>query len=206
MSTSSQSSNRTTDGGPFIRGPFFWDFWMAVAALGSDPVRIALATRYWSGWRLPRGRSRGTRVGFSDLGALGLDRRAVRIALRRLERAGLASVERGTGRKPIIVLTEWSDCPARTGPGVRIDHMSWAWWYVALQLGGAAPMVAVALWSRADEWDVDRAFDIPLSDVPGCSRWAAGRGLRALEVAQLVRVERRPGMAPIVTIISGFNG
>ena len=65
-----------------------------------------MAVKYWSGFRRPRGMSQGVRIGLADMGALGLDPRSARLALRSLEGDGLAVVERPPGRKPVVTLVE----------------------------------------------------------------------------------------------------
>src|SRR6266511_5016252 len=89
-------------GEPFIKGPFSWAYWSRVGRLGVNPLRLAMAVKYWSGFRRPRGAVGGVRIGLGDAGALGLNPRSARLALRSLEGAGLAVVERGPGRKPVV--------------------------------------------------------------------------------------------------------
>jgi hypothetical protein len=82
----------------------------------------------------------------------------------------------------------------------------WAWWYRASPLADCALPVALALWFECGRVRCER-FRFVLSDCEslGCSRFKASRGLRALEVAELVAVERTTGLAPIVTVLSNAS-
>jgi DNA-binding transcriptional ArsR family regulator len=185
-------------GDPFILGPLRWSYWSAVSRLGTNQLRFAMAAQYWRGFRRGRSVTKGVRIGLADMGALGLNPRSARFALRSLESAGLVCVERGAGRKPVVTLVEH---PV-SGDRVLYLPIPWAWWYRASPLAACALPVALALWFQFGKERCER-FQFVLSDLGslGCTRFTAGRGLRALEAARLVRVERAPGMAPIVTML-----
>jgi hypothetical protein len=189
-------------GEPFIKGPFCRNFWSRVGRLGVNPLRFAMAVKYWSGFRRPRGMSQGVRIGLADMGALGLNSRSARLALRSLEGDGLAVVERPPGRKPVVTLVEH---PIQHDRALFLP-IPWGWWYAASPLPGRALPVALALWFRAGWLGGKAEFPFSLGDLEplGLTRWTASRGLAALEAAGLAAVERRPGRSPIVTL--AFTG
>lgn len=94
--------------------------------------------------------------------------------------------------------------PPRHKPGERFlkGPIPWNWLCAALSLRGRAGAVGVALWLRAG---LTRKRTVKLSygdlTTMRVDRYAARRGLRLLEAAGLVSVERRPGCAPEVTIL-----
>jgi hypothetical protein len=94
--------------------------------------------------------------------------------------------------------------PPRHKPGGRFlkGPIPWNWLCVALSRGGRAGAVGVALWLRAG-LTRKRSVKLPYSDLSSMrvNRYAAWRGLRLLEAAGLVSVERRPGCTPEVTIL-----
>jgi len=174
--------------------------------LGANPVRLAMACKYWSGFRRPRGATRGTRIGLADVGELGLGPRSARLALRALETGGLAFVERAPGRKPVVTLIE-----PRYG-GRRLKRpIPWTWWHAACPLVDPAVRVALALWLRFDlnqGWihpDATGAggFEFDLDDTGsfGLSRYSARRGLWALRDAGLVSAVRVRGWVVRVRLL-----
>jgi len=94
--------------------------------------------------------------------------------------------------------------PPRPKRGDRFlkGPIPWNWLCNALSLRGRAGAVGVALWFRAG---IARSRTVSISyrdlEEMGVNRYAARRGLRALEAAGLVSIERRPGRAPEVTIL-----
>src|SRR5262245_51625875 len=79
------------------------------------------------------------------------------------------------------------------------------WWWLerAMRLPGRATHVGLVVWLCSG---MRRAATIRLSITPmfsalGISRYAAYRGLNALERAQLVHVRRHGGHPPIVTLV-----
>jgi hypothetical protein len=190
------------NGEPFIKGPLHWSFWSRVGRTSPQALRLAMAVKYWSGFRRGRGVTRGVRLGLADMGALGLNPRSARRALYSLESLGLVTVERGASRKPVVTLEDRPGCGLDRARSLYLP-VPWAWWYRACQgTGGAAVQVALALWFRAG-WLGGRArFPFGSCDWEslGCSRWTASRGLHTLEQQGLVAVERNQGRAPVVTI------
>jgi hypothetical protein len=97
-------------------------------------------------------------------------------------------------------------CPAPSPVRLRrkkpfLSRMPWDWLQQAARLPGSAWAVGLCLWklsgcrrSRTVPFRLRRAEDL------GVSLWAARHGLRALERAGLVAVERHPGRNPIVTL------
>ena len=198
MSNTSRPSLMMAPGDPFILGPFRRSFWVAVTRLGVNQLRFAMAVQFWRGFRRGRGVTKGIRIGMADVGALGLNPRSARLALRSLEVAGLALVERAPGCKPIVTLFDHQ----LVGDQVLYRPIPWAWWYRASPLSDCAVPVALAIWFRMGQLGCER-FRFCQCDLEsfGCSRFKAGRGLRALAAAELVAVERSPGAAPVVTVL-----
>ena len=91
----------------------------------------------------------------------------------------------------------------RHKPGQKFlrGPIPWIWVQQAAKLPGKALHVAVALWFLAG---LKNRRDVPLSmtrlAAMGVSRWAAYRGLKALEGANLVEVSRHRGRNPIVSL------
>jgi hypothetical protein len=79
----------------------------------------------------------------------------------------------------------------------------WNWLAVAMGLPGHALHVGVALWHQAylAGGGADVAHSATAMQKWGVSRYAARRGLAALEEARLVAVDRHTGRKAIVTIL-----
>jgi DNA-binding transcriptional ArsR family regulator len=191
---------------PFICGPLYWAYWSKVATLGINPLRFAMAIKYWSGFRRPVTRTlqggdiKGVRIGLGIMGSLGLDSRAARRALRLLEVAGLVDVVRAPGCKPMVALRDRWEC-GREWERTLYHPIPWAWWYCASPLSGRASTVGLLLWFRVG-WEQDHLpFCLGDWGLLGLSRFAVGRGLQALETAGLVVVERWSGASPVVTLV-----
>ena len=187
-------------GEPFIKGPLYWSYWSRVGRTSPQALRLAMAIKYWAGFRRGRGVTRGVRVGLADTGELGLNPRSARIAMCSLEAAGLVAVERRPGRKPIITLRD-GQRPKRD-PTLHLP-IPWIWWHRACALPGRALRVAVALWFQGG-WLGNRAefpFDLSRWESLGLTRFSAGRGVQSLEAARLISVERRPGRSPVVMVL-----
>jgi len=94
----------------------------------------------------------------------------------------------------------------RHQPGERFlkGPIPWSWLSAAARQPGRALQVGLVIWLLAG---LRRSPTVPLSGavLRGCGvdRHAGYRGLRALEQADLVRVERRPGRNPVVTVLDG---
>ena len=119
-----------------------------------------MGVKYWCGFRRPRGMSQGVRIGLADMGALGLNPRSARLALRSLEGDGLAVVERPQGRTGGHASR--APDPARSGTFLPIP---WGWWYAASPLPGRALPVALALWFRAGWLGGKAEFPFSLGDL-----------------------------------------
>lgn len=78
----------------------------------------------------------------------------------------------------------------------------WPWLVRAISLPGKAAAIAVALWhwSGLRRSRMVRVAHKDLREL-GVGPQATGRGLRLLERAGLVHVDRRPGQSPVVTIL-----
>jgi DNA-binding transcriptional ArsR family regulator len=93
--------------------------------------------------------------------------------------------------------------PADRSRRARIrGPLPWRWWYPAVRLPGSAAHVSVALWLRQSEVG-RRRFEFSLTGWGelGISRSSVDRGLRSLESAGLVDVQRRRGRDPVVTLL-----
>ena len=75
----------------------------------------------------------------------------------------------------------------------------WVWLERAMRLPGRALHVALFLWLKAGIIK-SALVTVNLSRL-SVDRSAASRGLAALEAAGLIRVERKPGRKPLVTIL-----
>jgi hypothetical protein len=112
------------------------------------------------------------------------------------ERLRLRSVPPVRGRRP-----------PRHRPGERFlkGPVPLTWLEQAGHLPGKALHVGIALWYRAG---MKRCRDIPLALSGllafGVDRYAAYRGLKALEAASLVSVVRHVGRRPVVTLLEGL--
>jgi hypothetical protein len=77
-----------------------------------------------------------------------------------------------------------------------------AWMGKAARLPGQALAVALAIWFRRGIEQKDSLSLYPSAlERFGVNRWSGYRALEALEGAGLVRVSRKQGRAPVVTII-----
>ena len=83
----------------------------------------------------------------------------------------------------------------------------WPWLEAAARLPGKALPVALALRYRAGLERKD-SVTLPagLLTAMGVDRFAKARALAALERAGLIKVERRPGRGPVVTLVEAPDG
>lgn len=90
-----------------------------------------------------------------------------------------------------------------TGRFVR-GPLSLVWLAQAARLPGRALHVALWLLYRSG---LQRSQTVKLTGMAlfGVTRWACQRGLKQLEVANLVAVERRTGKAPLVTLLGAAH-
>jgi hypothetical protein len=90
----------------------------------------------------------------------------------------------------------------RRGEKFLMGPVPWAWLQRASRLHGRALHVGIAVWFLAG---FEKSATVPLAAsvlrASGVTRWAAARGLRDLETAGLVTVERRSGRQPRVTLL-----
>ena len=100
--SSAQSIPRPKAGGMFLRGPIPLDWLSRAAALPGRSLHVAIAIWFMAGLKKTRN------VPVSNITGLqfGLDRNAKYRALEWLESANLITVERRTGRAPIVTILE----------------------------------------------------------------------------------------------------
>ena len=93
--------------------------------------------------------------------------------------------------------------PGRKPPGFIKGPLPLPWMQAAARLPGRTLQVALALWYLAGLKKVNtvRLTTKPLADM-GVSRDAKYDALSRLEAAGLVSVQRQPGQAPLVTLLS----
>ena len=90
----------------------------------------------------------------------------------------------------------------RKGEQFLWGPIPWLWVSAAAKLPGRALHVSLVLWRLAGiKKDCNVRWEPSAGKYLGVNRWAAHRGLAALERAGLVAVERRRGRSPIVTIL-----
>ena len=101
--------------------------------------------------------------------------------------------------------------PARSSQSRPRQHerflkgpIPWPWLERASSLPGRALHVAIRLWFEKGLTKSSGKVSISMTGMArmGVSRFAASRGLTALEAAGLVSVVRHPGRKPVVTILS----
>jgi hypothetical protein len=86
----------------FLKGPIPWDWLEKAAQLPGKALAVGMALWLWAGMK----RSRRLSLSISSLSAMGVKRNAGYRAMNELERAGLISVVRHTGRKPKVTLLD----------------------------------------------------------------------------------------------------
>jgi hypothetical protein len=96
----------------------------------------------------------------------------------------------------------------RKGQSFLKGPIPWVWLSRAAQCPGRALHVALMFWFQAGL--LKKTADVPLSLSRlrnlGTSRFAAARGLAALEKAGLVAVIRHRGRKPVVTLLDPVGG
>jgi hypothetical protein len=185
-------------GDPFIRGPIPYSWIASACRLPGAGLRVAMAFRFLCCRFRPENRwgldkiARGLRVSL----------RPAQHGLHAAELAGLLSVSREPGCKLAVSVRDLPEPEA--GPGRRplYGPIPWAWWLPASRLPGKSLQLASACWLLAG-WERSADFELALdgwADL-GLSRFSASRGLDILAGAGLVSAVRRPGRAPIVSIL-----
>jgi DNA-binding transcriptional ArsR family regulator len=182
----------------FLKGPIPWEWWSTACRLPGQALQVASALRYRAGW----GGTEGIRLGLADLEpTLGVSRSSARRGLRALEGAGLVSVSRRSGSKPVVSPLDRPPSGKKRGP--LYGPIPWDWWVLACRLPGRSLQVASALWFMVG-WSRNREarFEFGLAEWAelGLSRFSAGRGIECLHRAGLVSVVLRPGCRAFVTI------
>jgi hypothetical protein len=90
----------------------------------------------------------------------------------------------------------------RRGERFLKGPVPWLWLEIAARQPGQALHVAIFLWHRVGmERSPCVPFNLSRLAALGVSRHAASRGLKALQVARLVAVERRRGRPAMVTVL-----
>jgi hypothetical protein len=85
-----------------LRGPIPWGWWAAASRLPGPSLRVGAVCWLVAGWR----RSAEFALGAGDWAGMGLSRFAVYRGLNGLERAGLVTVARQPGCRPVVRIRE----------------------------------------------------------------------------------------------------
>jgi hypothetical protein len=184
-------------GEPFIKGPIPYGWVAKACSLPGQGFHVAMVYRY-----LVVRFQKPTRVGpISVARSLGVSEATVRRGLSAAESAGVLRIERRAGCKLSISMP---DAPEQVSSPMHkplYGPIPGDWWSQASRLPGKALQVAAACWIKGG-WERSGTFEFPLASWGnlGLSRDSAGRGLVALERAELVSVERGRGRSPIVTV------
>ena len=112
------------------------------------------------------------------------------------------------GERKLAVPTQDTGPLRQKRPGRFLKGpIPWAWLATAAQQPGKALHVAIVIWFLSG-LKKSRTIALPGSVLRtmGVNRHAGYRGLKALEKAALVTVERHPGRNPIVTILDALSG
>jgi DNA-binding transcriptional ArsR family regulator len=186
----------------FLRGPISFDWLAAACRLPGVGLHVILTVRVLRArYRQGGGRRWGQNTIAADLG---VSARSVRRGLAAAESTGLVAIDREPGRRVVVGQITIRE-PAESGKSGRkplYGPIPWRWLRPALMLPGPALATAMAIWCVAG-WERAATFGLRPTDWAdlGLSRSAADRGLRALERAGLVAVERARGCRSIVTIL-----
>jgi hypothetical protein len=189
---------RHQPGDPFIKGPIPYAWIASACRLPGSGLHVAMS--YW--FLCCRFRCENRWGPDKIAKGLRLSDDSVRRGLQAAELAGLLTVSREPGRKLAVSVSDLPEPEA--GPEHRplYGPIPWAWWLPASRLPGKSLQVASACWLLAG-WERSAEFNLALGDWAefGLSRFSASRGLDSLEGAGLVSVDRRPGLAPTVSLL-----
>jgi DNA-binding transcriptional ArsR family regulator len=190
---------RPGEGEPFIRGPIPFS-WVAMASrLPGSCLNVAMAARF-----LRSRYQRKSSWSMAEIGwRAGLEERSARQALQALSTAGLISLARQPGRKPVLAILELQESATQEPP--LWGPVPWPWWRAASQLPGKVPHVSLACWLLAG-WRRSARFVLgPTWPELGLSQPSTYRGLESLSQAGLAEVIRARGRSPIVTILDSWK-
>lgn len=94
----------------------------------------------------------------------------------------------------------------RRGERFLRGPIPWSWIAVAMKLPGRAWHVGTIVWFLAGlQKSSVVSIQYGLAKGAGLDRQVVRRGLRQLELAGLVLVERKPGRCPVVTLLAAPN-
>ncbi|WP_169973113.1 hypothetical protein [Tautonia rosea] len=195
---------RHAEGEPFLRGPIPYG-WVACAAMLPGPgFSLAMLCRFLRD-RFPARPKRFTMAEYAA--GVGASVWTVRRSFREAERAGLILVDQKSGRKPTVAIIDPTEAETDSGRPPLYGPVPWSWWYRTLRLPGKAPQVAGVCWTLAG-WERSGSVELVLGDWSewGLSRYAASRGLDALERAELVEVRKKIGCASQITLLGESGG
>jgi hypothetical protein len=111
--------------------------------------------------------------------------------------------------EPLKLRKQTDDKPPRPGPGEKFlkGPIPWRWIITAARLPGKSLHIGIGLWFLAG---VTRSRTVKLSNMLlkllGVTRFSKARGLLELERAGLIRIDRRQGKNPLVTILNPGQG
>jgi hypothetical protein len=86
----------------FLKGPIPWAWLIAAASLPGKALHVGIHLWFWAGIK----RNRTVRWSVSGIAAMGVTRSSAHRGLVGLEGAGLVSVVRHAGRKPLVTILE----------------------------------------------------------------------------------------------------
>jgi hypothetical protein len=190
---------RHLNGDPFIQGPISPDWLASACRLPGVGLHVAMAYRlHAKRFAFSGGRHWG--VGDTARGLWVCHATAQR-GLRMAEKAGLLSVDRKPGCKPVVSVLEIPESAIGRKRRPLYGPIPWSWWLPASRLPGKSLQLAAVCWLLAG-WERSAEFELAMDDWSefGLSRFSASRGLSGLERAGLVVTTRGRGRVPIVQL------
>jgi DNA-binding transcriptional ArsR family regulator len=196
--TESGSSSRRhrSVNGHFLRGPIMLSWLGRACGLpGRAPLAMALALHFVAGIQ---GRKEGLRVSMDKLPMFGLNRSSKKRALEALEGAGLVRLHYDGQRSTMVTLLDVQPC----GRFFLSGPITLSWLGRACKLPGKALAMALACWYVAGLRSRKGGLKVTTNTLAqfGLDRISKARGLKALEKAGLVCLNRDGQKSPSVTI------
>lgn len=95
----------------FVKGPISWDWITMAARCPGKALHVAIGLLFWTGIK----RKKEVPLSMTGLSVLGVSRFAASRGLLSLEKAGLVSVKRTDGSRPMVTVLEISQEPDKGG-------------------------------------------------------------------------------------------